>query len=83
MDSISLCTLDCTCDRYYGEFITAIATLVLIQVSKIFMLAAYLIYVSVFSYLADCYGPFASSALAGQSLARTFLFLLSFFISYM
>jgi hypothetical protein len=28
------------------------------------------IYVAVFSYLADVYGPFASSALAGQSLAR-------------
>ncbi|KAF8884047.1 major facilitator superfamily domain-containing protein [Gymnopilus junonius] len=32
--------------------------------------AVFIIYVAVFTYLADCYGPFASSALAGQSLAR-------------
>ncbi|KAJ2929472.1 hypothetical protein H1R20_g7617, partial [Candolleomyces eurysporus] len=36
----------------------------------IFTWSTYIIYLSVFSYLADCYGPFASSALAGQSLAR-------------
>ncbi|KAJ7623748.1 MFS polyamine transporter [Roridomyces roridus] len=30
----------------------------------------FLVYLAVFSYLADCYGPFASSALAGQSLCR-------------
>ncbi|PPQ65504.1 hypothetical protein CVT24_010800 [Panaeolus cyanescens] len=36
----------------------------------LYMLATFTIYLSVFSYLADCYGPFASSALAGQSLAR-------------
>ncbi|KIY44966.1 MFS general substrate transporter [Fistulina hepatica ATCC 64428] len=32
--------------------------------------STFVIYLAVFSYLADCYGPFASSALAGQSLAR-------------
>ncbi|KAG5643367.1 hypothetical protein DXG03_001015 [Asterophora parasitica] len=36
----------------------------------VFICAAFIIYLAVFSYLADCYGPFASSALAGQSLAR-------------
>ncbi|KAF4610850.1 hypothetical protein D9613_006630 [Agrocybe pediades] len=36
----------------------------------VFMWAVFIIYLAVFSYLADCYGPFASSALAGQSLAR-------------
>ncbi|KAF5385771.1 hypothetical protein D9615_002204 [Tricholomella constricta] len=36
----------------------------------VFIWAAFIIYLAVFSYLADCYGPFASSALAGQSLAR-------------
>ncbi|KAF9525113.1 MFS polyamine transporter [Crepidotus variabilis] len=36
----------------------------------VFHWALFIIYLSVFSYLADCYGPFASSALAGQSLAR-------------
>ncbi|EJD07445.1 MFS general substrate transporter [Fomitiporia mediterranea MF3/22] len=30
----------------------------------------FMIYLAVFTYLADCYGPFASSALAGQSLSR-------------
>ncbi|KAF7422811.1 hypothetical protein PC9H_010970 [Pleurotus ostreatus] len=37
----------------------------------IFEWASFLIYHSVFTYLADCYGPFASSALAAQSLFRT------------
>jgi hypothetical protein len=37
---------------------------------KIFMWGLFIIYSAVFSYLADVYGPFASSALAGQSLAR-------------
>ncbi|KAF9054676.1 MFS polyamine transporter [Panaeolus papilionaceus] len=36
----------------------------------LYTFATFTIYLSVFSYLADCYGPFASSALAGQSLAR-------------
>ncbi|KAK7060707.1 hypothetical protein VNI00_000437 [Paramarasmius palmivorus] len=36
----------------------------------VFTWSAYVIYLAVFSYLADCYGPFASSALAGQSLCR-------------
>jgi len=36
----------------------------------LFIWATFIIYLAVFSYLADCYGPFASSALAGQSLAR-------------
>ncbi|TFK67701.1 MFS general substrate transporter [Pluteus cervinus] len=39
----------------------------------IFMWAAFIMYLAVFSYLADCYGPFASSALAGQSLLRNVL----------
>ncbi|EGN95145.1 hypothetical protein SERLA73DRAFT_125470 [Serpula lacrymans var. lacrymans S7.3] len=36
----------------------------------IFMFAAYVVYGVVFTYLADCYGMYASSALAGQSLCR-------------
>ncbi|KIJ65201.1 hypothetical protein HYDPIDRAFT_88764, partial [Hydnomerulius pinastri MD-312] len=36
----------------------------------IFMIGAFVIYQVVFLYLADCYGTYASSALAGQSLAR-------------
>ncbi|KAF8799274.1 MFS polyamine transporter [Phlegmacium glaucopus] len=36
----------------------------------LYVWATFIIYLAVFSYLADCYGPFASSALAGQSLAR-------------
>lgn len=39
----------------------------------LFTTAAFVIYNGVFSYLADCYGPFASSALAGQSLARNLM----------
>ncbi|PCH44464.1 MFS general substrate transporter [Wolfiporia cocos MD-104 SS10] len=37
------------------------------------MWALYIIYLAVFTYLADCYGPFASSALAGQSLFRNLM----------
>ncbi|KAI0080216.1 MFS general substrate transporter [Panus rudis PR-1116 ss-1] len=33
----------------------------------------FIIYLAVFVYLADCYGPFASSALAGQSLSRNLM----------
>ncbi|PBK98999.1 MFS polyamine transporter [Armillaria gallica] len=36
----------------------------------IFMWAIFIVYLAVFTYLADTYGPFASSALAGQSLCR-------------
>lgn len=36
----------------------------------LFIWGTFIIYLAGFSYLADCYGPFASSALAGQSLAR-------------
>ncbi|KAH7924150.1 MFS general substrate transporter [Leucogyrophana mollusca] len=36
----------------------------------VFMSGAFIIYMVVFLYLADCYGPYASSALAGQSLCR-------------
>lgn len=36
----------------------------------LFIWATSIIYLCVFTYLADCYGPFASSALAGQSLCR-------------
>ncbi|KAL0953642.1 hypothetical protein HGRIS_004846 [Hohenbuehelia grisea] len=38
-----------------------------------FMWASFMIYHTVFTYLADCYGPFASSALAAQSLFRNIL----------
>jgi hypothetical protein len=37
------------------------------------MWATFIMYLAVFTYLADCYGPYASSALAGQSLFRAFL----------
>ncbi|KAF9461064.1 major facilitator superfamily domain-containing protein [Collybia nuda] len=36
----------------------------------IYMWGTFIIYLGVFSYLADCYGPYASSGLAGQSLFR-------------
>ncbi|KAH6916322.1 multidrug transporter [Coprinopsis sp. MPI-PUGE-AT-0042] len=36
----------------------------------LYMWAVFTIYLAVFSYLADCYDSFASSALAGQSLVR-------------
>ncbi|KAF8074570.1 MFS polyamine transporter [Lyophyllum atratum] len=39
----------------------------------VYIWATFTIYLAVFSYLADCYGPFASSALAGQSLARNLM----------
>lgn len=37
---------------------------------SIFMFCSFVSYQVVFVYLADCYGPMASSALAGQGLAR-------------
>ncbi|RPD64468.1 MFS general substrate transporter [Lentinus tigrinus ALCF2SS1-7] len=39
----------------------------------VFLIALFIIYVAVFTYLADCYGIFASSALAGQSLSRNIM----------
>ncbi|OJA21197.1 hypothetical protein AZE42_01355 [Rhizopogon vesiculosus] len=39
----------------------------------LFWASVFVIYQSVFVYLADCYGPYASSALAGQSLCRNIL----------
>ncbi|KII96068.1 hypothetical protein PLICRDRAFT_48991 [Plicaturopsis crispa FD-325 SS-3] len=36
----------------------------------LFSWSIYIIYLAVSTYLADCYGPYASSALAGQSLFR-------------
>jgi MFS family permease len=39
----------------------------------LFMTSAFVIYQVVFIYLADCYGPYASSALAGQSLCRNII----------
>ncbi|XP_006455051.1 hypothetical protein AGABI2DRAFT_145318 [Agaricus bisporus var. bisporus H97] len=39
----------------------------------IYMWGTFVVYLCIFSYLADCYGPYASSALAGQSLARNIL----------
>ncbi|KAG1732375.1 major facilitator superfamily domain-containing protein [Suillus lakei] len=38
----------------------------------LFMTSAFIIYQVVFIYLADCYGPYASSALAGQSMCRDY-----------
>ncbi|KAG6910048.1 hypothetical protein DXG01_013494 [Tephrocybe rancida] len=42
-------------------------------IASFYIWATFIIYLAVFSYLADCYGPFASSALAGQSLARNLM----------
>ncbi|KAG2110577.1 major facilitator superfamily domain-containing protein [Suillus discolor] len=39
----------------------------------LFMTSAFVLYQVVFIYLADCYGPYASSALAGQSMCRNIL----------
>jgi len=39
----------------------------------VFMCATYVIYQTVFIYLADCYGQWSSSALAGQSLFRNIM----------
>ncbi|KIY71160.1 MFS general substrate transporter [Cylindrobasidium torrendii FP15055 ss-10] len=36
----------------------------------VLILSTYIIFVAVFTYLADSYGPYASSALAGQSMCR-------------
>ncbi|KAF7289098.1 Drug transporter [Mycena chlorophos] len=45
----------------------------LIIALTLYIWATYIVYLAVFSYLADCYGPFASSALAGQSLCRNLM----------
>ncbi|KAJ7483187.1 MFS polyamine transporter [Mycena latifolia] len=45
----------------------------LIIALTIYTWATFAVYLAVFSYLADCYGPFASSALAGQSLCRNIM----------
>ncbi|KAH8831524.1 major facilitator superfamily domain-containing protein [Flagelloscypha sp. PMI_526] len=39
----------------------------------LFVWAAFIMFLAVFSYMADCYGTFASSSLAGQSLCRNLL----------
>ncbi|KAF7344296.1 MFS general substrate transporter [Mycena venus] len=39
----------------------------------LFMWATFIMYLAVFTYLADCYGLYASSALAGQSLFRNLM----------
>jgi multidrug resistance protein len=39
----------------------------------VFAWASFTFYLAVFTYLADCYGPFASSASAGQSLFRNLM----------
>ncbi|TBU30598.1 MFS general substrate transporter [Dichomitus squalens] len=39
----------------------------------VIMMSLFIIYLAVFTYLADCYGIFASSALAGQSLSRNIM----------
>ncbi|KAK7458023.1 hypothetical protein VKT23_009931 [Stygiomarasmius scandens] len=39
----------------------------------LFMWATFVMYLAVFTYLADCYGLYASSALAGQSLLRNLM----------
>ncbi|KZP30480.1 MFS general substrate transporter [Athelia psychrophila] len=39
----------------------------------VFIWALFTIYLAAFTYLADCYGPFASSASAGQSLTRNIM----------
>ncbi|KAM5530831.1 hypothetical protein V8D89_015521, partial [Ganoderma adspersum] len=39
----------------------------------VIMTSLFILYVAVFTYLADCYGIFASSALAGQSLSRNIM----------
>ncbi|KAG1743107.1 hypothetical protein EDB19DRAFT_1700142 [Suillus lakei] len=39
-------------------------------VIKVFMSGAFVIYVVGFLYLADCYGPYASSAITGLGLCR-------------
>ncbi|KAI8985777.1 MFS general substrate transporter [Trametes punicea] len=39
----------------------------------VIMTGLFVLYVAVFTYLADCYGIFASSALAGQSLCRNLM----------
>ncbi|KAI0343343.1 MFS general substrate transporter [Trametopsis cervina] len=41
-----------------------------IAITVSFTISSFSMYLAVFTYLADCYGTFASSALAGQSLSR-------------
>ncbi|KDR67704.1 hypothetical protein GALMADRAFT_1073826 [Galerina marginata CBS 339.88] len=46
---------------------------ILIVALTVYAWAVFTIYLVVFSYLADCYGTYASSALAGQSLFRNLM----------
>ncbi|KIP03425.1 hypothetical protein PHLGIDRAFT_110854 [Phlebiopsis gigantea 11061_1 CR5-6] len=52
------------CTFPWVHWISLCIAIVLIEFSS------FTIYLAVFTYLADCYGTFASSALAGQSLSR-------------
>ncbi|KAI0027159.1 drug transporter [Vararia minispora EC-137] len=48
----------------------------------IFMWALFMFYLAAFSYIADCYGPYASSAIAAQSMCRNIVgSLFPFFIA--
>ncbi|KAF8159891.1 major facilitator superfamily domain-containing protein, partial [Crassisporium funariophilum] len=51
----------------------AVPWAVLVVALTIFVWAIFTIYLAVFTYLADCYGIYASSALAGQSLLRNIM----------
>ncbi|KAJ6580957.1 MFS polyamine transporter [Mycena capillaripes] len=55
------------CSFPYVPWISLVIALTL------YIWATFIVYLAVFSYLADCYGPFASSALAGQSLCRNIM----------
>jgi len=58
---------------YAWSSLTNVYWMGLIVGITIFMWATFTIYLAVFSYLADCYGIFASSALAGQSFFRNLM----------
>ncbi|PPQ85275.1 hypothetical protein CVT25_010048 [Psilocybe cyanescens] len=47
--------------------------IVLVVALSIYLWAVSTIYMTIFTYLADCYGMYASSALAGQSLCRNLM----------
>ncbi|KAF8966270.1 major facilitator superfamily domain-containing protein [Flammula alnicola] len=51
----------------------AVQWIVLAIALTIYVWAVFTIYLAVFTYLADCYGIYASSALAGQSLFRNLM----------
>lgn len=58
---------------YAWSSFTTVSWIIQAIAIALFTWATYIIYLAVFSYFADCYGPYASSALAGQNLTRSLI----------